>query len=56
MKKVLEYRKKYPNCKFCNHRDPYHNYCTAKCKRIFLNKAKKCSIYFPVSIVTDIEE
>ena len=55
--KVIEYRKKYPNCKYCNHISTIKpTMCCAKIKRVFFNKAKRCPMYIPTGIITDVEE
>ena len=41
---VNEYRKKKPNCKYCKHHIDF-DYCQAKEKCLFFNKAKKCKLY-----------
>ena len=53
--KVIEYRKKHPNCKYCNHYIDF-NYCLAKEKCLFFNEAKKCPMYLAKGIITDVEE
>ena len=46
--KVLEYREKHPNCKYCKYCFDIElgfYYCKAKEKYLFFNKAKNCEVY-----------
>ena len=46
---VTEYRRKYPDCKYCQNRLPGFEICNATNKSIIFNKrtAKKCPCYVP---------
>ena len=44
---VDEYRKKHPNCEYCNHRIPPFEFCLATNKRMGKLRAQKCPCYVP---------
>ena len=53
---VKEYREKYPNCKYCNHRMLGFDNCQATGKRMSKRTAKKCPCYIPETWRFDKEE
>ena len=53
--RVIEYRKKHPHCKFCNHKSYAFNRCTAKEIPIYFNMAKKCPMYLPKTTIYDVK-
>lgn len=44
---VYEYRKKYPKCEYCFHREPGFQFCFAVRKPMKKRTAEKCPCYIP---------
>ena len=42
---VTEYRKKHPNCRYCEHESHWFGRCRATLKRMTKRTAKKCPCY-----------